>query len=1150
MPRLEPVLTETAKQQLLEVLQEHPSGLRSEQVCNQINARGSSLELAATTRLLNELQHEGQLIYRSRCWVLKSQPPSVLRPATPASQGSPKPESTTKAAQPALVGSSSTLIDRSMACIPCQPMISGVAQAPLPALRGGSLPKRCALLRSLIPYWRACLRTEERPNTLLPLERAGAEFCGLTTAASWWPTEQRRAELTISSEHLSPALLAAFARHGAETDIFIGYPLQLIPGTDDRPAFARPIFTFACSLEMSAGALKLTLPPQPVDINADWLEKQFRNPAERRRVLRWLGILGATGHEDDSTDETSGESVDLATATVRLNAYLRAETDTTLTPTALATSLPLHVRTYQITNVLALFAAPTTKYSKRSLADLARLAQWTDQRYRASSLGTLFDEPPSSLEETPPPVLPPLALNEEQLNATRMALSHPLTVITGPPGTGKSQVVTAIMASAALSGKTALVASKNHKALDAVEQRLAGLLEDDRTLLARASRPFGNGQLFDLQRAADALFARGSSTGARPKLANAVKRLRRIDQELSTLEAHLERQAEIGDQIAEAESRIDDAEYALTETQRTWIEGGFQLQPPAPPSQRACQKTGLKGLLAPLCRWLLARRDRAFLGKLEVLGIPWSSEDSAQRLASYRRMYRYYKALQTLEAAKEQRLPDADLRRLEDQVVDGRQKLAASSADLFRGLPAALDDLEDEVRPELAEMSGAMALFAGEKLGEEGVNERRRVMQRALPKLLKHFPLWAVTNLSAGRALPLIPGLFDYVIIDEASQCDVASAIPLLARAKRAIIVGDPAQLRHVTKLTQERELRLLEANGLLASGIGRWSYRSQSLFNIAAAIPGVSTCLLRDHYRSASAVADYCNQAFYGGRLRVLTDESRLMPPPGQRLGIHWTDVRGIIQPAASGCHAPAEADAILEHLQQILVEQEYAGTIGIVTPFSEQAKRITDRLTSALPSDLIVRARLGAFTAHQFQGDARDLILLSLCLGPDMPAGSRAFLSDNGYLINVAVSRARAVCQIFGHRDAAEQSAIPHILKLLRAADSPSPSGDQLDRFESPWEERLYQALKDRGIEPIPQFPVAGRRLDLAIVNDLVKLDVEVDGDRYHRDPSGRRKSSDLWRDHQLRSLGWRVKRYWVYQLRENLDGCVDDIIASANG
>ena len=60
------------------------------------------------------------------------------------------------------------------------------------------------------------------------------------------------------------------------------------------------------------------------------------------------------------------------------------------------------------------------------------------------------------------------------------------------------------------------------------------------------------------------------------------------------------------------------------------------------------------------------------------------------------------------------------------------------------------------------------------------------------PFLLEQFPAWAVTNLSVGRLIPLAPGIFDLSVFDEASQCDIASAIPILFRSKRAAVVGDP----------------------------------------------------------------------------------------------------------------------------------------------------------------------------------------------------------------------------------------------------------------------------------------------------------------------------------------------------------------------
>ena len=150
----------------------------------------------------------------------------------------------------------------------------------------------------------------------------------------------------------------------------------------------------------------------------------------------------------------------------------------------------------------------------------------------------------------------------------------------------------------------------------------------------------------------------------------------------------------------------------------------------------------------------------------------------------------------------------------------------------------------------------------------------------------------------------------------------------------------------------------------------------------------------------------------------------------------------------------------------------------------------------------------------------------------------------------MNVAVSRARAICQIFGNRDYAAHCGIPHIEALVRRIDAPAAdrrrSGD--DRFDSIWEKALYDALVARGHNPIPQYPVAGRFLDLALVEEKTsprrQIDIEVDGVAFHTDADGNRLSTDLWRDHQLRSLGWEIIRFWVYELRDDMEGCLDRI------
>jgi very-short-patch-repair endonuclease len=399
--------------------------------------------------------------------------------------------------------------------------------------------------------------------------------------------------------------------------------------------------------------------------------------------------------------------------------------------------------------------------------------------------------------------------------------------------------------------------------------------------------------------------------------------------------------------------------------------------------------------------------------------------------------------------------------------------------------------------------------------------------------------------LTIGRFAPLEPGLFDYVVIDEASQCDIASALPLLARARRAIVVGDPAQLPAISNLSPAWEDELIKSLDLTDRGMGRFRQSRNSLFDLASTTEGAARHLLPDHFRCHSDIAAYVG-GFYGGQLTVLTEDSSLRPPPGQRPGLYWDEVEGPVLAAAKGCHAPDEAEAILVAVEELLVRQHYRGSIGICTPFREQAKRITDLLTSRLPPELVTRARLIAQTANGFQGDARDVIFFSLCLGSDMPAGSLSFVREGGNLFNVAVSRARAVCRIVGNRKYAAGCGIPHVQRLVRSTSSPSREDAIAPRFESPWEQRLYEALQQRGIACVPQFPVAGRRLDLAWFQPGgPRIDIEVDGDRFHRDRSGLRKVDDVWRDHQLRGLGWKVMRFWVYELRENMNGCVERIV-----
>ncbi len=94
------------------------------------------------------------------------------------------------------------------------------------------------------------------------------------------------------------------------------------------------------------------------------------------------------------------------------------------------------------------------------------------------------------------------------------------------------------------------------------------------------------------------------------------------------------------------------------------------------------------------------------------------------------------------------------------------------------------------------------------------------------------------------------------------------------------------------------------------------------------------------------------------------------------------------------------------------------------------------------------------------------------------------------------------------------------------------------------SDWERLLYTALFDHGIKTIPQYPIDKYKLDLALVDGSRMLDIEVDGEMYHKDWNGELSYRDQLRNQRLFELGWDVKRFWVYQIRDDLQGCIEQI------
>jgi very-short-patch-repair endonuclease len=469
-------------------------------------------------------------------------------------------------------------------------------------------------------------------------------------------------------------------------------------------------------------------------------------------------------------------------------------------------------------------------------------------------------------------------------------------------------------------------------------------------------------------------------------------------------------------------------------------------------------------------------------------------------------------------------MPTAE--RLSQEIRDAkRAKAEASTAWLREAWTAHVTSQQQKVRDRLA------AYFdQNEQLhGTRGAEFARRLdaLTYTIRELGESLPIWIVTNLSARRSLPLKPAMFDLVVIDEASQCDIASALPLLFRTKRAVIIGDPHQLRHITMLPDREEQDLARRHQVVEL-LDDWSYNRQSLYDLAARThrrSGGEPTFLREHFRSWPLIAEFSNRAVYQSRLRLRTDLRQLQDRlNGRQLGIVWHQVRGIVPSTQRSAGNPTEAKAVLELLQSWWDSgflQRPDLRFGIVTPFRRQVEHIGDALRRQLWWEEI-RGRLILGTAHQFQGDECDVMVFSPVVSAGMRENTKKWLTSTEHLLNVAITRARGVLHVVGDRQACEAAGglLGEFSTYVNEMSAPPPSA-----AGNPIQTRMAELLAGSGLWYCPQFPVGRDRFDFLVVSPLgTRYDLEVDG-RHHRTPE--QIHADQVRDKRVAAAGYDVIR-----------------------
>jgi hypothetical protein len=618
---------------------------------------------------------------------------------------------------------------------------------------------------------------------------------------------------------------------------------------------------------------------------------------------------------------------------------------------------------------------------------LSELDSISTQQDYSEPLKCLLSAIPAGEKQLVTPVLHvPAHLSAPQLKVLTSANSNPLTLVVGPPGTGKSFTIAALATEYLIKGKSVLIVSKTNQALNVIADKLQNSI------------------------GAKDCWVRGGRGAYLKELKTFVQNILAglyLKDEVThqTLQRQYKKMLSSQRQVNKAEAQLKSKIQELKKTSQLYV------------SDRT--------------DWVY-RFQRWYSNKqLKRKMLLWESYKTCDQLKaeSIREAKTY---VETLNAYRLGKLLDRDRQTLLNYQKGLRSRTGAKAEDLF----AKMD----------------------------------------VDFLLKVFPIWLVQLSDLYRVLPLVPNLFDLVIMDEASQCDISSSLPAIYRAKKAVVTGDPQQLRHVSFLSRAKQVELLEAHHL--SEEGQWDYSRTSILDLVSQkiTRSDQQAFLNEHYRCSPDIIQFSNQHFYAGRIVVMTD----LPGILLKTAIEVIDVKGSRD--SRGINSE-EVSAIVASIRGI-IDQGLACSIGVLSPFRHQVDALTDAIRQEFDLETIVKYNLLTGTPYSFQGEERDIMLISLCIDANSHASALRYMEQPD-VFNVAITRAKSRQMIFKSFCESSLKTDSMLRKYLSEIGRINPKSEGLvpKTMQSLgyFAQDLGNALEQRGYQVEYSKKIAGCKVDL---------------------------------------------------------------------
>lgn len=561
---------------------------------------------------------------------------------------------------------------------------------------------------------------------------------------------------------------------------------------------------------------------------------------------------------------------------------------------------------------------------------------------KESALESYFGE--NRIEKSEKEYFPifPFGCNNSQYEAVKNAMENQLSIIEGPPGTGKTQTILNIIANILMNGKTVQVVSNNNSAIQNVYEKLSSSKYNLGFIVASLGKSDNKKKFIEKQ----SEYPDFSSWKLEEDSVDIINKIHSESIELKTVFDKQEKLAVLRQKQLQLSTEYKYFEDFIKESKKSLdiIKIRKKL------SSKYCMDIWQE------CQFFV---------------------DSKRKISLLFRLKLYFKYGISSKSFYKQNI---------DEIIMSAQKMFYITKN--NELQEQIIYLENELDGIGTELLDNMQVHSMQVLKDNLAVKyksdipRKKFSEDDLWKnsneFVKEYPVILSTTFSSRNSLNS-EYIYDYVIMDEASQVDVATGVLALSCAKNAVIVGDTRQLSNVVKKDFEKVADEIFDKYDISQG---YHFTKSFLQSVIEVIPDVTKTMLREHYRCHPKIINFCNQKFYKGELVIMTEDK------GE------DDVLAVVK-TVKGNHerkhySQRQIDVIKEEVIPKYVSDQ--PETGIISPYKNQVYALNEEIKG-----------MDIATVHKFQGREKDTIIISTV------DDTISEFTDKPDLINVAVSRAK---------------------------------------------------------------------------------------------------------------------------------------------